>query len=443
MNVRGDRVLASGAVLLAILLLAAWARQESQPRVVEITPTLTNRPELCLTCHNGIEEISASHPVATFGCTTCHGGDGMALDASLAHAGMYGGRNPADLAVVEVACGGDKCHSGDPAAGRDHISRVMTSIQATYAGSIAQVRHAFGIQPDLTARMGVRAVKSIQVLSAEAVASLSAFAVTGTDPQPLQDFAANCLKCHLSAQPASQPYFYRSTGCAACHVLYDNDGTYKGDDPTISRTQPGHASVHRLTTAIPYTQCDHCHNRGNYNLPHMAFVPRSDLPSPKSPAAEGGAAPGPGRLAEYYQPIGQFTLCEWQLDCIDCHTAQEAMGDGTIYSNETTANDTQCRTCHGTLSEPPQLATITDPNDVVLRQAQVNGHYALQLGDRVAVTARGEKLGNVRWNGDHLELTMKVTGATYAVPLVRGSACKQKPEEQASHYCHECHAYQH
>jgi hypothetical protein len=106
MNNRGDRLFAVAAVLLVAGLMAAWARQDSRPQVIEIIPTMTNRPELCLTCHNGIEEISSSHPVATFGCTTCHGGDGMALDADLAHAGMHGGRNPADLAVADVACGG-------------------------------------------------------------------------------------------------------------------------------------------------------------------------------------------------------------------------------------------------------------------------------------------------------------------------------------------------
>ena len=436
MNARSDRTVAAAALLLAVVLLAAWGRQARQPAAKQIIPTLTNRPELCLTCHDGIEEISASHPVAAFGCTTCHGGDGLALDADLAHTGMYGGRNPADLAVADVACGGAKCHSGDPAAGRDHIQRVNTSIQATYAGAIAQVRHTFGAQPDLTARMGVHAVQSDRPPSAEAVASLAAFVAHPTDPPPLQQFAANCLTCHLAAQPIAAPYFYRATGCAACHVLYDTDGLYRGGDPSISRTEPGHASAHRLTTAIPYSQCDHCHNRGNYNLPRMAFIARTDLPAPADADAPAR------RLAEYYQPIGQFTRCEWELDCVDCHTAQEAMGDGHIYSNQADAQDTQCLTCHGTLSEPPKLATITDPNDIALRQAQVNGKYALQVGDQVVVTERGEKLGHVRWSGDHLALTMKATGQTYRVPLVQGTACEQKPDEQASRYCHACHDHE-
>ncbi len=127
------------------------------------------------------------------------------------------------------------------------------------------------------------------------------------------------------------------------------------------------------------------------------------------------------RLSEYYQPIGQFTLCEWELDCVDCHTAREAMGDGDIYGSQADARHTECRTCHGTLTEPPTLVTITDPDEEVLRQAKVNGKYKLQVGDQVVVTDRGEKLGHVRRTGDHLELTMKATGQTYAVPPVQGS----------------------
>ncbi|MCX6031900.1 MAG: hypothetical protein NT169_21705 [Chloroflexi bacterium] len=440
MSARSDRMVAAAALLLAVALFAAWGRQADQPPVKQIIPTLTNRPELCLTCHDGIEEISPSHPVAALGCTTCHGGDGLALDADLAHTGMYGGRNPADLAVVNVACGGADCHSGDPVAGRDHIQRVNTSIQATYAGAIAQVRYAFGAQPDQTAHMGAHAVQDDQVLSPDAVASLTAFVTGAADPESVQQFAARCLTCHLLAQPVAEPTFYRATGCATCHALYDEDGLYRGSDPTLSRTEPGHASAHRLTTAIPYTQCNHCHNRGNYNLPRMTFVERTDLAALPASTAEDATA---RRLAEYYQPIGQFTRCEWELDCVDCHTAREAMGDGDIYGSQADAQYIQCRTCHGTLTKTPALATITDPNDVVLRQAQVNGKYTLQVGDQVGVTDRGEKLGQVRWSGDHLVQTMKVTGQSHSVPLVKGTACTQKPDEQASHYCHECHDYGH
>jgi hypothetical protein len=42
-------------------------------------------------------------------------------------------------------------------------------------------------------------------------------------------------------------------------------------------------------------------------------------------------------------------------------------------------------------------------------------------------------------NGQVIEVG-QVTGIPYTVPLVQGSACQQKPDQQASQYCHECHS---
>jgi hypothetical protein len=274
------------------------------------------------------------------------------------------------------------------------------------------------------------------VVSPQAVASLEKFDPTATnDPPPVKNFYDQCLTCHLTAAPNSQPYLYRSTGCAACHSPYASDGLYRGSDPTIDQTAAGHATAHQLTTKMPYTACNACHNRGNYSLKQMTFLPRTDLPATGAPLPE-------DRLRDYYQPIGQFTQCEWELDCIDCHTSTEAMGDGDLYSSKFDIQYIQCKTCHGTLTELPQTAAITDPNDVELRRARLNGNYDLQVGDTVLLTERGEKFGSIKLIDGKLIQTLKVGGAAYEVPPVKGSACLQKPDEQASHYCHECHAYQ-
>ena len=433
-----DRRLVLAAVALVIVLVFAYLHEANRPTPNSITPTLTGKPELCLTCHAGIEEISASHPVEAFGCVICHGGDGLALDKTLAHTGLRGGKNPADFSVVEVSCGGSQCHSGSLADHRDHIQRSTTSIQATYAGAIAQVRRAFGAQPDAIARFGINAIAAEQLTSSQAVPQLDRFDPTASKdphPQPVIDFSQKCLICHLSAQPIMQPYFYRSTGCAACHVTYAGDGLYRGDDPTIDKTQPGHASIHRLTTVMPYTTCNACHNRGNYSLKQMSFLPRPDLPATGAPLPE-------DRLRDYYQPIGQFTQCEWELDCIDCHTSTGAMGDGNLYSNKLDIQHTQCKTCHGTLTELPQTLTLNDPNDVELRRALLNGHYSLQVGDTVVAISSEEKFGAIKVvDGKYME-TLKVSGQSLTIPLVMGSACKQKPDQQASSDCHACHAVQ-
>ncbi len=70
------------------------------------------------------------------------------------------------------------------------------------------------------------------------------------------------------------PGDYRNSGCAGCHVVYANDrdpqegGPYAGFgnrgrgfglDPTIRKDETGHPIVHKMTTAIPTSQCMICH----------------------------------------------------------------------------------------------------------------------------------------------------------------------------------------
>src|SRR5512143_3808601 len=95
-----------GATLLVASILAAWWLDSRRPTPVALTPTLTGQTEYCLTCHSDLPQISASHPVKTFGCVICHGGEPLALNADLAHSTMRGGANPSDLLVVEQSCGG-------------------------------------------------------------------------------------------------------------------------------------------------------------------------------------------------------------------------------------------------------------------------------------------------------------------------------------------------
>ncbi len=430
--------LAAGALALA-LTIATW-RQSLRPDPVLLIPSFTGQPEYCLTCHADVPEISASHPMESFGCVSCHGGEPLALDADLAHSTMRGGRNPSDFSVVEASCSGSNCHSGSAADNRDHIHRVLTSVQATYAGALATVRFAYGAQATQSAQTGVFAIEDSE--TATGLTALAAFDPAAETSPAIQTFAANCLHCHLSAQPLLGPEYARFTGCAACHT------------PTAG--QDLDEPQHQLTTAIPYTQCNTCHNRGNYNMRDLQFHPRTDSPSRMqsapaqlldSPSSRIQSAPTrlpdylTARLSDYYQPIAQFTKCEYELDCVDCHTNGEVMGDGDLHNNQKEIQYIRCKTCHGTLSEPPLTRAISDPNDLALRLAFLNPVIDLKVGDTIVVTEKGEPLWNVRRRPDGtFELAGKVTKQHYTVPLVAGSACLQKPDEQESRFCHECHA---
>ncbi|MEP7136881.1 MAG: multiheme c-type cytochrome [Chloroflexota bacterium] len=396
-------VIAAGALLLTISL--AWWFSGRQPKPVELIPTLTNQPEYCISCHADVPEISKSHPVKTFGCVSCHGGERLALNADLAHSTMRGGKNPSDLSVVEASCGGSNCHSGSEAGNNDHIQRVITSIQSTYAGAIANVRFTFGAQTDMTAHFGITAITNAQTQSD--ITSLAAFDPASESNPSIQKFGANCLNCHINATPREGDVYARQTGCAACHAT----------------------GKHTLTTAMPYTQCNSCHNRGNYDLRTMTFVERADHPT--------------SRLQDYYQPIAQFTKCEYTLDCVDCHTRTEAMGDGNIHSNKKDIQYIQCKTCHGTPTELPLTKTLTDPNDIAFKLAFLNPVVDLRLGDTILVTEKGEPLWNTSVQPDGTYTMIgKATQQHFTFKPVMGSSCTQNGQDQSSAYCHECHSVQ-
>jgi hypothetical protein len=405
------KILTFASGLLLFTLASVWWLDARQPQPVELIPTLTGQPEYCLTCHSDVQEISPSHPIKTFGCVICHGGERLALDADLAHSTMRGGANPSDLSVAEASCGGSNCHSGSEADQRDHIQRVMTSVQSTYTGAIANIRFTFGAQPDLNAYLGIHAVTDEQTKTG--ITSLGIFDPSSESNLSIQKFGENCLTCHLEAAPPEGEVYARQTGCAACHSPAPVDGDQ--------------SKVHKLTIAIPYTQCNTCHNRGNYDLRTMTFTERTDQPTQ--------------RINDYYQPIAQFTKCEYTLDCVDCHTRGEAMGDGDIHANQKDIQYVQCKTCHGTPTELPLTKTLTDPNDIAFRLAQLNPVVDLKLGDTILVTEQGEPLWNTRVLPDGTyELIGKATQQYFTFRPVMGSGCTQSGDDQSSSYCHECHA---
>ena len=199
----------------------------------------------------------------------------------------------------------------------------------------------------------------------------------------------------------------------------------------LPRARDG-TQVHSLTTSMPYTQCNTCHNRGNYSLADMQFHQRQDTPT--------------DRLHDYYQPIAEFTRCEWTLDCVDCHTRQEAMGDGHVYGSKKEIQYVRCKTCHGTLDALPLTYTISDENDLALRLAFLNPVVDLKVGDTILMTDKGEPLWNIRVLPGSKEplpamsFISKASGDRFAFKPVMGSTCQQNPDQQDAHYCHECHA---
>lgn len=392
--------------------------------------TLPNgKQELCLTCHLGIEEISPSHPIDSFGCTVCHGGNAMSLNKGEAHRGMYGGGHPGSLKVSRLSCGASdgpvKCHSGNEREADDEVDLVPTSLMANKGGELSMVRYMFGL--DLAPRISVNPGQAAAEVPTPFGGKAQETALT-----------TNCLEaCH---QDGGQilPSGTSAQGCESCHVLSNAAHTYQGEDVTMTGNQGGRGQMHRLTTQIPYTQCNQCHNVGLSDLYTMSFKPRSDLGEvaawPQEKADDYSA-----RLRNVYQPGMVFTSCEVKLDCIDCHTRQEVMGDGHLYASEYDALKLQCLDCHGTQTEKPKAWTISSLDDLAFEEKLNPAFPALNLGDQILQTRTGEELPWVRFENNHLVLYRKTDGQKYEIPLVSGSACRQEPDKQTSNDCHKCH----
>ncbi|MFZ3372540.1 MAG: hypothetical protein WA131_05910, partial [Desulfitobacteriaceae bacterium] len=283
-------------------------------------------------------------------------------------------------------------------------------------------------------------------------------------PNPLQGrpdenvFKQDCLsQCHQSGGnlpvPTNNPQQrtvqsnensvsndkIQGNGCAACHVLTNPTHTYIGDDTTIKANNIDHGMLHRLTTQIPYTQCNQCHNQGNHDALNMGFTIRSDMAKVTRDWTAGDLT-WTDRLSDYYLPGELFARCEVSLDCIDCHTRQDVMGDGEFYTSQHDAVHIQCFDCHGTKEKIPLTKKIENSNDLAYEEQITNPQFpALQIGDEILMTAKGEELPFLRHNGQNWIQSSRVTGKTFKIPLVFGSKCKQVLTEQGADFCHKCH----
>jgi hypothetical protein len=227
-------------------------------------------PPKCLLCHAGIEDM---HPDPPVGCVECHGGDGTKEAKEEAHvaprfplpndervvAAVYDPavlrfRNPMDLRVTKESCG--PCHPGQ-------VERVPMSLHGTttghladglYENGVARERHPrVSIFPATDPRFDAGAAPPGAVRSVQRIGGFKA----SSDPRLFSTHFSDlprkaCMVCHAWGRGRAvrgrlgMDGDYRSEGCAACHVRYEDDGISKSADPTVSRVEPGHPAKHAM-----------------------------------------------------------------------------------------------------------------------------------------------------------------------------------------------------
>ncbi|MBC8283333.1 MAG: hypothetical protein H8E32_05920 [Nitrospinae bacterium] len=484
-----------------------WRTQEPHIKGIRVTATMPDYPwvkvsgyknrlvERCITCHDGISTVSPSHP-PEFGCTVCHGGEPESVDKNQAHATLIydpqagtGKRNPSSFSVVEQSCGQLYCHSGHEREDRNHIKRLNKSMMNTLAGVISGLRYQWAGQNEKTARY---ATKAIQDEDGEIPSELGALEKLDQLPystplgipesdknsiHPVSKHPADrllrqrCFQCHIDSPPP--PGEYRSQGCAACHFTYSNTGLYEGNDPTISKTEPGHSKFHRLQALPKRRVCVQCHKG-------FSIQPLGNEPSPgkniKTPLileekdvineTEGPLETEDSTLeTPPTEEISKKEITAMEInqekelslfagrgnvqgdvhtargmDCIDCHTQRDIMGDGNLYSKQHQAVEIRCETCHGDDNTYPMILKVTDPKDEVIRLGKHYKGPPNSVGDWMAVTERKNRMTNVKVLNGEMVVLGKKSGRAYKIPLTRDAEAHFIPQHRSRLECTACHS---
>ena len=462
-----------------------------------------NRPvERCITCHDGIASVSPSHPVE-FGCSVCHGGEPESVEKEQAHATLIydpeagtGKRNPSSLSVVEQSCGQLYCHAGHADDDRNHVARVKKSMMNTMAGVVSGLRYQWAGQGQKTARYGTLSIADIDGSVPHHEGALDKlekvpFFSSTTIPKsilsqsvPVSRHPADrilrqqCFQCHLDSPPAEGQY--RSQGCSACHFEYSSNGLYEGNDPTISQSEPGHARFHKIRAIPARSTCVQCHRSFAMQTLGSATEPREEpdveeeteeavntlplasnntrdaIQEDEAPAQEPETLNDVIKQADSSSTLGRtedvsLFISKGQvkkdvhtakgMDCTDCHTQLDIMGDGNLYSKQHEAVEIRCETCHGDSRAYPYISQITEPDDSVIRVSKHYKNGSNKIGDWMAVSQRSRKMTNVKVQDGTMVTIGKQTGKVHEIPLVKNSLDAHSiPQHQDHLECSACHA---
>ena len=416
-------------------LLKALGKREKPIEVIFVN-TRWGKEELCLTCHRGIKSISRSHPTEVFGCTVCHGGDPLSLTVKGAHKRLRGGKNPSDFRFVELSCGeapdGTPCHSGNSDPLKNHITRIKGSVMGHMAGAISDLLYQWNARE--TAEPVYASTYSIGRLKKLPDVNLEKDGINNLTLS-IDHFRKLCVRCHAGVETRSGKSSHAS-GCAACHAIYNDRGTYDGLDPTIPRDEFGHPRFHMLTVEIPSSQCLHCHNRSGREGTSYVGIMESDFYG--TPYVRGRLSPNRLMGGRFYHNMLPDVHYERGMECIDCHTGLEIMGDGKVYGKMYEQLEVRCEDCHGDHEKEPKIKALKR-GDYALYASIFNPNYSLKESDLVLTSSKGKFIPNVKMENGKLYLYSKLSGKRFEIKTVTGDKNHRAPC-QGRLECHSCHA---
>ncbi len=336
-------LLASLAFLLFLGGVAALVYRENKlERPEEIFITTSGRVDMCLFCHTK-EKLDPAHDAKVIGCTPCHRGDPLAVEKDRAHTGIV--INPGDLRVVNRTCGVEGCHPSD-------VKKVVNSLMATNRGIIGTLLFYWGEIPSQDTDLTVKDLID-----------------SGETSLALDYYRKLCGTCHLWKQKNDMPgvptfFNEKGGGCSACHFTmpagHERPSVTESDDSFLEKDDK-EQKIHPLVTKrVPDNNCIRCHNRsGRVGLSYIGVFESEGYGTPyQDGSLSSRRMPGD----RFYLKLADDIHHRRDMSCIDCHTREEIMGNGTSYAHYEEQLEISCQVCHrqdpGTTRKNNELVNV-------------------------------------------------------------------------------------
>ena len=307
-------------ILLGVLFLIA--RENLTQRPAQLHQLLSGQIEMCLACHKE-EKLDPAHDARVVGCSSCHLGDPLAFEKEKAHQGLV--FNPGDLRVVEKTCGVEGCHAPD-------VKKVKNSLMATNRGILATLLFYWGEAENQHGDY------SVEQLIGSGETSLA-----------LDYFRKLCATCHLWKQRGDLPGFFgeKGGGCTACHYTRPEKPRAIRPWETFleffgrERKDKPHPLILKK---MPMENCIRCHNRsGRVGTSYIGIYEGENYGAPyEAGGLSSKRLPG----ERFYLDLPVDAHHAKGMTCIDCHTRDEIMGDGSRHAHYEQALEISCEICH-------------------------------------------------------------------------------------------------
>lgn len=333
---------------------------------------------------------------------------------------MRGSANPSSPEVWDESCG--RCH-------RYQVERVKSTIMQTNEGMIRNIQLAWeGADGKQYSTAGGKAFdpsgKPVERAPVEELDNLSG-----------ELYRKFCSRCHIGSENAESYGAAHASGCAACHFPWNDTATYEGRDTTM-KGRAGHSASHTMSPLPDTGVCARCHNRsGRIGFSYQGLY---DGNNGLVPTRRGEAGPVMTSGARNLTHISADVHCAAGMECIDCHTSRDVMGDGFAYRNMYQQTEIACEDCHGGATELPRYREITRENDEALRESRSYKQPATS-GMRMIQTAKGRSYSNVFYRDGAIWLQGKQSGKLHRSKVITGT-----PEHTVAGHgrleCYACHS---